>query len=156
MQDAEHGQGLALRPYPSGGAIHELEVYVIVNRCEGLDRGVYHYGSASHELHMISVQNGGMDALIEMASRTLASPMQLLLIITARFQRVQWKYQSMAYALILKNVGVLMQTMCLTATAMNLGGCALGGGHSDLFASMTGLDYYTEGSVGEFLLGAHI
>lgn len=56
--------------------------------------------------------------------------------------------------MILKNVGVLYQTMYLVATAMDLAPCALGGGDSDLFARATALDYYAETSVGEFLLGS--
>ena len=39
---------------------------------------------------------------------------------------VSWKYNSIAYSLILKNVGVLIQTLYLMATDMGLGGCAIG------------------------------
>ena len=60
----------------------------------------------------------------------------------------------MAYNVMLKNVGVLYQTMYLVATAMDLAPCALGGGDSDLFTRAAGLDYYAETSVGEFLLGS--
>jgi SagB-type dehydrogenase family enzyme len=60
----------------------------------------------------------------------------------------------MAYALVLKHVGVLCQTMYLVATAMGLAPCALGTGDSDLFAYATGLDYVAESSVGEFALGS--
>jgi hypothetical protein len=44
--------------------------------------------------------------------------------------------------------------MYLVATAMRLAACALGGGDSDLFARASGLDYYEEGAVGEFILGS--
>jgi len=37
---------------------------------------------------------------------------------------------------------------------MGLAHCALGAGNSDLFARAAGTDYYSESSVGEFLLGA--
>ena len=37
--------------------------------------------------------------------------LQVLLILTARFQRLSWKYASIAYALTLKHVGVVYQTM---------------------------------------------
>jgi len=60
----------------------------------------------------------------------------------------------MAYGLILKNVGVLFQTMYLVATAMNLAPIAVGAGNSDRFVEIAGTDYYTESSVGEFLLGS--
>ena len=79
--------------------------------------------------------------------------LQVLLILAARFPRVAWKYESIAYALTLKHVGVVLQTMYLAATAMGLGPCAIGGGDADLFARAAGTDYYAETSVGEFLLG---
>jgi SagB-type dehydrogenase family enzyme len=64
-----------------------------------------------------------------------------------------WKYEGMAYATILKDVGVLYQTMYLVATAMGLAPCALGCGNADVFSQVAGLNPYEEGSVGEFLLG---
>ena len=86
------------------------------------------------------------------ASSGLDTPPDVLITLAARFQRVAWKYQSMAYAVTLKNTGALYQQMYLVATAMNLAPCGLGGGDSDLFAEAAGLDYYAETSVGEFML----
>ena len=54
--------------------------------------------------------------------------LHILLVLTARFQRVSWKYELIAYATILKGVGVLYQTMYLVATAMRLAPCAIGAG----------------------------
>lgn len=82
-----------------------------------------------------------------------AESLQVLLVLTARFQRLSWKYSSLAYSLILKDVGGVFQSMYLAATAMELAPCALGCGDSDLFAKAVGSDYYAETSVGEFLLG---
>jgi SagB-type dehydrogenase family enzyme len=79
--------------------------------------------------------------------------LDMLIIITARFGRVNWQYESIAYSLILKNVGVIYQTFYLVATAMGLAPCALGAGNSDFFSSLAGLNYFEETSVGEFLLG---
>jgi hypothetical protein len=59
-----------------------------------------------------------------------------------------------AYSLILKNVGVLYDTMYLAATAMGLAPCALGCSNADAFARAARTDYYAETSVGEFLLGS--
>ena len=39
-------------------------------------------------------------------------------------------------------------------TALGLAPCALGAGNSDTFAQATGLDYFAETSVGEFILSA--
>jgi SagB-type dehydrogenase family enzyme len=78
---------------------------------------------------------------------------QVLITIAARFGRISWKYSSLAYALLLKDVGVLTQTLYLTANDMGLGGCAIGTTNIDLFAKMTGIEFHVEGAVGQFALG---
>ena len=78
---------------------------------------------------------------------------QVLITIAARFGRVSWKYSSIAYALILKDAGVLMQTLYLMATGMGLGGCAIGSANIELFARMTGIEFHVEGPVGQFAIG---
>ncbi len=147
---------LNYRPYPSGGAIYELEIYPVVNRCQGLEAGSYHYQPLEHCLYQISGWNSDVEELIEEAYKSSGEQdrPQILLVITARFGRLFWKYESIGYALILKHVGVLYQTFYLMATGMHLASCALGIGDSDRFAQITGLDYYEESSVGEFILGS--
>jgi SagB-type dehydrogenase family enzyme len=78
---------------------------------------------------------------------------QILVTIAARFGRISWKYSSLAYSLILKDVGVLIQTFYMAATDLGLGGCAIGTNNIDLFARMTGLDFHVEGPVGQFAIG---
>jgi oxazoline/thiazoline dehydrogenase len=143
------------RVYPSGGALYELEVYAAIDRCRGADRGLYHYCPHTHRLELVAAADERLDRLLGGAAQAgRCERPQVLLIFSARFARVTWKYCSIAYATTLKNVGVLFQTMYLVATAMGLAGCALGGGDSDLFAATAGTDYYKETSVGEFMLGS--
>lgn len=142
------------RPYPSGGACYELELYVVVNTCQGLDPGIYHYCPQNHGLCQLQEYTSNVFQLSSHAA-TLNGLPQLLIIITARFRRITWKYRSIAYALTLKHVGVLYQNMYLVATAMELAPCAIGGGNSDLFAQTVGIEYYEETSVGEFSLGTN-
>jgi SagB-type dehydrogenase family enzyme len=66
---------------------------------------------------------------------------------------VAWKYSSIAYALILRDAGVLLQTLYLMATDAGLGGCAIGTAHIELFAKMTGLEFHVESPVAQFALG---
>jgi SagB-type dehydrogenase family enzyme len=146
-----------VRTYPSGGALYPLEIYPVVQACAGLDSGLYHYDPGGHRLERLTPDQRFVQGLIEHAAAAAGlsgSAVQILLVITARFQRVAWKYESLAYSLILKDLGGLMQSMYLAATAMGLAPCALGAGDSDLFAQAAGIDYYAEGSVGEFLLGS--
>jgi SagB-type dehydrogenase family enzyme len=143
------------RPYPSGGSSYELELYLAVDKCDGLARGFYHYDAGAHALAPIAVRTNALDAQLkaaEMAMGTSAVP-QVLITMAARFGRISWKYSSIAYALILKDVGVLMQTLYLIATDMGLGGCAIGSTNIELFAKMSGLEFHVEGAVGQFALG---
>ena len=145
----------AARPYPSAGASYELELYLAVDRCEGLARGFYHYDAGGHALVPIGASAHQLEALLTGARFAMDAPAapQILITIAARFGRLSWKYSSLAYALILKDVGVLTQTFYLMATDMGLGGCAVGTTNIDLFAKTTGIEFHVEGPVGQFALG---
>jgi SagB-type dehydrogenase family enzyme len=148
---------LAPRPYPAGGSLYELELYAAINICASLQSGLFHYDPGGHRLIRLCGRTAQVTALLRDAAESTAIPvdsLQVLLILAARFPRVGWKYESLAYALTLKHVGVVFQTMYLVATAMGLAPCAVGGGDADLFARAAGTGYCVESSVGEFLLGS--
>jgi SagB-type dehydrogenase family enzyme len=147
----------ARRPYSSGGGLYELELYLTIRACEGVPLGLYHYDARNHQLERISDLTPDVEGLLLGASYATGIPtqhLQVLITISARFQRMAWTYTSLAYAAILKHVGVLYQTMYLVATAMELAPCGVGSGDADLFARAAGTNYYDETSVGEFLLGS--
>ncbi|MFI0937503.1 SagB family peptide dehydrogenase [Streptomyces sp. NPDC021020] len=143
------------RPYPSGGGAHDLEVYVTAHRVEGLARSFYHYDPWRHELVEVCDARPVVDALVATAvqSKGDGAP-DAVLTVTSRFSRLAWKYERIAYATTLRNVGVLYQTFYLAATVLGLAPCALGGGDAGLVARATGSDPLVEGSVGDFALGS--
>ncbi|MFI6942103.1 SagB family peptide dehydrogenase [Streptomyces sp. NPDC050418] len=152
---AAEGDEIVSRPYPSGGSLYELELYATVLRCEGLTPGIYFYDSYAHRLVLVNEAEADRRAMLGVASRSAGFEVHpdVLFTVTSRFQRMAWKYRAMAYATTLRHTGVLYQTMYLVATAMNLAPCGLGNGDADLSARVLGLDYLTESSVGDFLLG---
>jgi SagB-type dehydrogenase family enzyme len=145
----------APRPYPSGGGSYELELYLAVGTCAGLAPGFYHYDAGEHALVAINPRPQDVATMLRQAQYAMdaAAPPQIAITITARFGRVAWKYSSLAYSLILKDVGVLLQTLYLMATDMGLGGCAIGSTNIDLFEMITGIAFHVEGPVGVFALG---
>ena len=147
---------IAQRPYPSAGGIHELEIYPVVVRCEGLPSGLYHYDSWDHSLVGIPASEADVARIAQDAQgamgQTDCAP-QIILAITARFTRMLWKYRSIGYANILRDTGALYQTLYLVATEMGLAACGIGCGDSSLFADITGLDPLVEGTVGECMIG---
>ncbi|MBI4819669.1 MAG: SagB family peptide dehydrogenase [Deltaproteobacteria bacterium] len=144
------------RPSPGGGGLHELELYPIVMNCQGLGFGAYHYDPVDHALEKLPAAESDIHKAIEMArmAAMLDQPAQVLLVMAARFQRIQNKYDSVCYSVMMKDVGALYQTMYLVAEAMGLAACALGGGDSELFTKIAGTDYYAETSIGDFMLGS--
>jgi SagB-type dehydrogenase family enzyme len=143
------------RPYPAAGSSYELELYLTVANCKGLKRGFYHYDADRHALVAIETRPHDLEMQLTSAEFAMDAPgaPQILITMAARFNRISWKYSSIAYSLILKDVGVLIQTLYLMATDMGLGGCAIGTNNIDLFARMTGIEFHVEGPVGQFALG---
>jgi SagB-type dehydrogenase family enzyme len=143
------------RPIPAGGRGYELELYLTISECVGLDPGMYHYDPAGHQLTRLRSADGLTEQMLTFAAiaSTGVRP-KVLITIAARFRRMMWKYDRLAYAATLKHVGVMMHQMYLAATAMQLAPSALGSGNIETFAAATGNDPIVEGSVGEFMLGS--
>ena len=144
------------RPYPAGGSVHELETYVLARNCDGLAPGLWHYQGREHRLVRVADLDGPAADMLT-AGQTAAlmeTPPQMMLIVSARFGRLMWKYETIAYALVLKHVGVLLNNFYLVATDMGLAPTAVGSGDAHSFAEATGRDPMAEGSVGEFVLGS--
>jgi SagB-type dehydrogenase family enzyme len=156
LRDTDDGQGVGRRPYPAGGQLCELEVYPLVSRCSGLDEGLYRYDSVAHRLIRLAPAHGAARRMLGHACDTamLTAPPQVLLVITARVQRMLWKYEGIGYELALKNSGVLTELMYLVATAMGLAPCALGSGDSAAFALLSGIDPLVEPYIADFALGS--
>ena len=160
VQPADPDRGLmyeaSSRPYPGGGACHGLEIYLTVAKCQGLNPGLYHYDPLGHRLTKLCSENRYTGLILKQAESSAAKQCQpqVVVNITARFARLSWKYNSIAYSMVLKDVGVLYQTMYLVATAMDMAPCALGAGHADWLCRAAELDYLEEAPVGEFLLGS--
>lgn len=144
------------RPYPSGGACYPLRAYLAVDRCEGLARGLYLYAPERHALHPRPLARPDhLDALLAEAAGTagVAAPPQLLLVLSARMERIRPSYGDLGYSLVLKEVGAVFQTAMLAAAAMGLASCPLGCGDALAFAAALGIDPAVEASVGELMLG---
>lgn len=153
--DDPHGYETSDRPYPSGGAGYDLEIYLLVRECEGIPPGLYHYQPMAHAVSELPCESAMVKRQLRKAYYANGCQVipQVLFILASRFSRLSWKYQGIAYATTLRNVGVLYEAMYLAATAMGLAPCALGSGDSATFGAMTSLDPLVESSVGEFMLG---
>jgi SagB-type dehydrogenase family enzyme len=149
-------QETLLRPYPSAGAIHELEFYLAIRCCDQLNPGFYHYNGQEHTLTLISNAETAAAGMVAQCAASWGQPKQpphAVVVITSRLPRLAWKYSAIAYRMSLLNAGVAIQSLYLAAADLGLCGSAIGTGNSDLFAQATGASSWEETSIAEFGFG---
>lgn len=136
-----------LRASPSAGALYPLEVYPVVNRVTGLGSGVYHYRPRDHSLDLVKEGDFRSALLVGTGGQDMVLKASVMLVITAVFQRTQWKYQDRAYRYILLDAGHLGENLYLSATSMGLGPCGIGAFLDDEVNQMVGIDGGEEAAV---------
>jgi SagB-type dehydrogenase family enzyme len=148
---------VAFRPFAAAGARSELEIYVVSTDVARLDQGVHYYDPHSHGLVKIRERDGHqarlLDSVRAAAGGVLNRDPPVILLITAVFERVMWKYRNLGLSLIYKDTGCLFQTLYLVAAAMGLAPCAIGAGDEAENSRWLGLDPLSESQVGCFLIG---
>lgn len=112
---------LALKTSPSGGALHPLEVYVLVRSVQGIPGGTYHYDSANHRLELLGKGLHKRELARYFPGQKWFADAAFVVVLTSVFGRTQWKYEHpRAYRVVLAEAGHVCQTFCLTATWLGL------------------------------------
>lgn len=155
----DRGGAVVSRSYPSGGAVYSLELYPVLGAraVDGTDAGVYHYRPDAHALEPIAPGADAAAAFLDAAARSMGAeaPPPIVIVVTSRIARQGEIYGPLAYSLVLKEVGCLMQTMYLVAAYQGLAACALGAGAPPgRLARLCGTSEVAEPVVGELALGA--
>jgi SagB-type dehydrogenase family enzyme len=146
------------RAYPSGGATYSLELYPVIalDAVAMIAGGLYRYLSDGHGLEAVSTKFTEVFPFLEAAGRSAGAPAAppIVVLITSRFAKQSEVYGDLAYSLILKEVGCLLQTLYLVGEALGLSVCALGGGSpSGRLARLRGTSEVAEPVVGELVFG---
>lgn len=110
---------------PSGGGLHPIEAYLIIQNVEGLAAGLYHYRGDAHVLEPIEASER-VDREFVMGvvgQQHWFADAHVLVVLAPRFNRTFWKYRQHAksYRVIAMEAGHLSQTLYLAATDVGLG-----------------------------------
>ncbi len=150
---------LAFRNIPLAGALGEIEFYVAVHRCEGLERGFYFYDGTDHVLGSVAEPGEALDAMLKDVAKRLfigdAIP-DVVVVLSTRQARLSQKYYGGAYRLTLIHVGIVYEALYLAATELGLSPCAVGFADIGHFARLTGRHPFAETSIGEFALSGPV
>ena len=114
------------KSYPSGGGLHPLEPYVLVQRVAGVETGLYHYHACNHELEplsMLTAEKAARFAKVMVAGQSFFAEAPVHIVLAARFERTFWKYRNhpKAYRAIVLEAGHVSQNLYLAATELRLG-----------------------------------
>ena len=117
----------SIRTVPCGGARHEFECYLAVQKVTGLADGLYHYLPQYHGLEYLKA----VDDLPDLISRSLggqdwAAKANVVFYYSYVPYRSEWRYGIYSHRVVLIDAGHITENVYLSATSINLGACALG------------------------------
>ncbi len=134
-------QAATIRTVPSAGARHALETYLMINRVEGIARGLYQYLPADHSLALIDSRKGLSEELAEACfGQDFVSRNAVSFFWVAVPYRMNWRYGERGYRYLHLDAGHVCQNLYLAAEACGAGVCAVAAYDDDLLNSLLGLD----------------
>ncbi|KKM15928.1 hypothetical protein LCGC14_1691090 [marine sediment metagenome] len=130
-----------LRTVPSAGAKSPFETYLIINRVEKLEPGVYRYISFTHQLLFIKSIPDSENKIGELAfDQKFVGKGAVIFCWVAIPYRSEWRYTIVAHKFIAVDLGVVCENLYLTCEAINLGTVAIGFYEQNKFDTLLELD----------------
>ena len=140
-------RGLAFRAAPSAGACYPLDTWLVVNRVEGIEPGLYRYDVANARLE--AVRRGDLSRTIASAclDQDMAATAAVVFVWVAVPMRAKQRYRERAYRYIYLDAGHIGENLHLAAVALGLGCCAIGAFLDDEVNEILGVDGASETAV---------
>lgn len=136
-----NGGATTRRTVPSAGSRHPFETYLIVNRVEGLEPGLYRYLPLDHKLCLLS-GNPQLADTVGPACRNqpFVGTGAVVFVWTVIPYRSEWRYVVVAPKMIALDAGHLCQNLYLASEAIGAGTCAIGAYDQDQMDDIVGVD----------------
>jgi SagB-type dehydrogenase family enzyme len=135
------------RAAPSAGALYPIETYVMVHDVEGLAQGLYHYAPQDHALVQLDAGDLRLQSVTLGLMQGFLGEAGAVVVLTALFQRLRWRYRRRSYRYALLEAGHIGQNLYLGATAMGLGVCAVAAFMDDGLNALLGVDGQEEAAL---------
>ena len=128
------------RTAPSAGALHPIDTYLVVNRVEGLQPGIYFFDVVEFRLSLIKEGDFSRPIAGAALNQDLAAEAAVVFVWVAVIQRCRQKYRQRAYRYIYLDCGHIAQNLYLAATALHLGCCGIAAMFDDEVNDLVGVD----------------
>jgi SagB-type dehydrogenase family enzyme len=136
----------SLRVVPSGGGLYPLEIFFHCARVAGLQPGLYHYNPIRHHCRFLCPGDETGRLAQATAYPGFISKANVIILISALFQRSTFKYGDRGYRFTLLEAGHVAQNINLVASALRLASVNIGGyfdAEIDEFLGIDGLLHST-------------
>jgi len=134
------GDRATLRTVPSAGARHPFETYLLINRVEGLEPGVYRYLALEQKLARCDFGGAVAGKIHDASLRQYALASAVTFIWVAVAARSTWRYAERAYRYLFLDAGHVGQNLYLACEAIGAGCCAIAAFDDDGMNQALGLD----------------
>ncbi|MFW9906172.1 MAG: SagB/ThcOx family dehydrogenase [Candidatus Thorarchaeota archaeon] len=126
--DRRHGNiETTKRTVPSGGSRHPFETYLIINRVEDIQPGIFRYLAVEHKLCEVAYKNSDLpDKITESChGQKFAGRAAVVFIWAVIPYRIEWRYSIAAHKGIAIEAGHICQNLYLACEAIGAGTCAI-------------------------------
>ena len=143
IQDMREGTRFqtSFRTVPSAGARHAFETYLLINRVQGVEPGLYRYSALKNVLVLVKP---GMGAADELTEACLGQKQVLNSAVTfvwaAVVERMTWRYVERGYRYLYLDAGHVCQNLALVAESIDSGVCAIAAYDDAAVDQVLGLD----------------
>lgn len=125
---------------PSAGATFPIEMFVMVNMVEGLQKGIYHYNPRENTLEVIHTKDVSAALTRASHSQSMISDAGAVLIFGAVFERTTARYGDRGERYVYNEIGHASQNVHLQAAALDLGTVVIGAYRDEEVEEILNLD----------------
>jgi len=141
IREIDQKRDLTNRYVPSAGSRHPFETYLLIQKVNGLQPGVYRYIAPLHALEVFQLN----PEAIQKAHGSVYKQKQVITSAVTFFwvadtYRTSWRYSTRAYRYINLDAGHVCQNLYLCAESIDYGVCAIGSFDDHLANSLFALD----------------
>ena len=129
------------RTVPSAGSRHAFETYLLVNRVEGLEPGLYRFAASQHALCNLNASSLIGEEITHACWDQGQIPRSAVTFLwVAVSERMIWRYTDRGFRYLFLDAGHVCENLYLAAQAIGCGACAIGGFRDDLLNETLNLD----------------
>lgn len=128
------------RTAPSAGALYPLEVYLVAGDVKGIEKGVYKYIPAEHELVMVNDKDVRRDLCAAALGQEQVLKAPAVIVISAVLERTAKKYRDRAQRYVDMEAGHAAQNVFLQAVALHCGTVVIGAFDDEKVKQVVNLD----------------